>query len=109
MLTNKRLVIAVILCVCVLAIAQTKTSNQTTPSNVSHGRYQIVFGPFARADVYLLDSETGKIWHPVTFTDVAGGPEVWMPQDKIDNSQQLEIWSIQHPSTKRNPTTPDQQ
>lgn len=101
---NKTLLITVVLCVCVLAIGQTKTSHQTTPGELSHGRYQILFGPFARADVYLLDTETGKVWHPVTFTDVAEQPEVWMPQEKIDNNQQWQVWSVEHPSTKEHPT-----
>ena len=60
------------------------------------GRYAIYFGPFGRADVYLLDSETGRLWKPVTFTDVAGAPEVWVPQDRLDNPQQMIEWADRH-------------
>ena len=62
-----------------------------TPS-ASDGRFVIYFSPHARADVYLVDTKTGRIWKPVTYTDVAGNPEVWMPQTRIDSNEELRAW-----------------
>lgn len=35
------------------------------------GRFVMYFGPFARADVFLLDSHTGRVWQFVTSKDGA--------------------------------------
>jgi hypothetical protein len=71
------------------------------------GRYQLFFSPHARADVYLLDTETGRIWHPVTVsnaqdTNLKAAPQIWIYEDRIDNEQQFDIWSASHKSL---PTT----
>jgi hypothetical protein len=67
-----------------------------TTSGVTAGRYQIVFGNFARADVYLLDTQTGKIWERTEFVDVAQKPEVWVFQERIDNKEALYEWVTSH-------------
>ena len=46
-----------------------QTAQAGAPATSYAGRYQIFFSPHARADVYLLDKETGKIWRPVTLTN----------------------------------------
>jgi hypothetical protein len=73
-------------------------------SATSAGRYQIYFSPFARADVYLLDTETGKIWRPVTITNakdinLGSAPEVWIYQERIDTDADFSTWSIFHTSS----------
>lgn len=57
-----------------------------------YGRYVITFGPFARADMFLLDTQTGKVWRPVQYSDVVGEPDVWMSMDRIDNDAQFQQW-----------------
>ena len=49
------------------------------------GRYQIVFSPFARADTFLLDSETGRIWQLSKYVDRQGEPVVWEPMTRLDS------------------------
>lgn len=64
------------------------------PATGSHtyGRYQIFFSPHARADAYLVDTETGRVWEKVTYTDLIGEPEVWMPLTRIDSDIQFNEW-----------------
>lgn len=66
------------------------------------GRYQLFFSPLARADAYLVDTETGRIWRPVTISNATDtnlkstAPEVWLYQDRIDNAQEFEGWAAYH-------------
>lgn len=104
---------AVGLAVIAFAVALgSQTQSRTislTNSASKDARYQIFFSPFARADVYLLDTQTGKIWHPVTYTNVTGDPEVWVPETRVDSQQQLNEWmatqtfkaKIDNPGTSR--------
>ncbi|MGB7585706.1 MAG: hypothetical protein WBM11_12735 [Terriglobales bacterium] len=79
-------------------IAQAETGAIQT----SHvGRYQMFFSPHARADVYLVDTETGKIWKPITITNATdtnlkGAPEVWVYQDRVDNEPEFNVWMLLH-------------
>lgn len=63
--------------------------NQTVAPNA---RYQIVINTEVRADTFLLDTQTGKIWKPISYTDVPGTPTVWKYQDRVDNYDQLMQW-----------------
>ena len=83
--------------VCLVAIfinyawaAPPETPAQRIPEQ--YGRYVITFGPFARSDMYLLDTQTGKTWKPVQYTDVIGEPQVWMSMDRIDSDSQFGQW-----------------
>lgn len=76
----KKFIIVVIVVVFVMvacAIAQTAKAPQpakqptavaAAPASSHVGKYQLFFSPLARADVYLVDTETGKIWKPITIT-----------------------------------------
>jgi hypothetical protein len=57
------------------------------------GRYQIFFGPHARADIFLLDTQTGKVWVRTTITDAKGTPDLWLAQDRIDSDEEFAAWS----------------
>jgi hypothetical protein len=50
------------------------------------GRFQIIIRPDVRADTFLLDTETGKVWRLVQFSDLNGEPTVWEPIDRLDGS-----------------------
>jgi hypothetical protein len=39
-------------------------------------RFQIFINPNVRADTFLLDTETGKVWSPVTYTNLENAPQV---------------------------------
>ena len=70
--------------------------------NCNAGRYQIFFSPHARADVYLLDTETGKIWRPVTITNASDSnlsgapPEIWLYQERVDTETEFKVWQAAH-------------
>ena len=49
------------------------------------GRYQIVMNPQVRADTFLLDTATGKIWQMAKLTDMKGEPVVWQYMERLDN------------------------
>lgn len=109
----KRLV-AVLLIMSGCAVGQaTKTQQAPKPSKGQYtaadikpesghaGRYQIFFSPHARADVYLVDTETGRIWKPVTITNatdpiLGSAPEVWVYQDRIDSAPEFGVWLALH-------------
>lgn len=57
------------------------------------GRYQIVINPEYRADVFLLDTETGRTWVRTEITNLDGHPSIWMPKDRIDCDEQFTEWS----------------
>jgi len=58
------------------------------------GRFVIFFSPLARADAYLVDTESGRVWSQVTFTDVEGDPKVWVPQTRVDSEAELLAWEL---------------
>ena len=83
------------------AAAEAQKARNSTTANGQVGRYQIFFSPLARADVYLLDTETGRIWRPTTVTNArdsqfGDAPEIWIYQERIDDAQQFERWKTLH-------------
>lgn len=108
----KKMLAVVLLLVVAGAIGQTGKSSQsakqstggTAASQSYAGRYQMFFGPHARADVYLVDTQTGQIWKPITIsnakdTNLKVAPEIWIYQDRIDTEQQFDVWSVMHNAT----------
>lgn len=101
---NMKKLLAVVLILAGYAIGQAaRTPSAPKPSGTEHpGRYQIFFSPHARADAYLVDTETGKIWRPVTITNAkdtnlkGAAPEIWLYQERVDNEQEFDTWSAFH-------------
>lgn len=105
-----KLFAAVLLIVAVCAIGQTAKAPQTTKTTPkaeasapqSHvGRYQLFFSPHARADVYLVDTETGLIWKPITISNAKdanldSAPQLWVYQERVDNEQEFDVWMEFH-------------
>lgn len=56
------------------------------------GRYQIVFGQHMRADTFLIDTQTGKIWQKVQYEDMENEPVVWNIMDRIDGVKDSREW-----------------
>jgi hypothetical protein len=71
--------------------AQSAQSASRTTSNPD-GRFRIIMRDGVRADTFLLDTETGKVWARVAFTNVKGTPDVWVYEDRLDNESQRETW-----------------
>lgn len=67
----------------------------TPPTNVPTGaRYQVFFGPWARADAFLVDTTNGRVWRPTKFTGLEGDPDAWMYMTRIDNSADFDKWIL---------------
>ena len=62
------------------------------------GRYQIVINPQARADTFMLDTETGRIWQLTKYTDLEGDPTIWELQDRANSLDELLAWGKLHKS-----------
>jgi hypothetical protein len=45
-----------------------------------------------RADTFLVDTQTGKIWRMQQFTDLPNQPTVWAPEKKFDTDEELDTW-----------------
>jgi len=52
-------------------------------------RYQLFSNLNVRADTFLLDTATGKIWQMTTYTDMRGDPTVWVLTTHIDSDADL--------------------
>lgn len=48
-------------------------------------RYQIVVSPHLRADTFLLDTQTGRVWRQTTFSNLTDQPTVWEEMLREDN------------------------
>ena len=83
------------------AMAQPAYGPPVTP------RYQIVFSPHARADVFLLDIQAGSIWQLVKISDVVGEPPIWIPMQRINNAEEFAAWNAaQIPKSSQTTTAP---
>ena len=58
------------------------------------GRYRIVMRDGIRADTFLLDTVDGRVWRPRTYTDVEGGPQVWVLENRFDSDTDQTAWEI---------------
>jgi hypothetical protein len=99
--------LALFACVTTLALGQTaqtapkKPIVPTTQATPATGRYQIVMNPNARADTFLLDTQTGMVWHRVPITDVENNPSIWMPEDRVDSEQEFLEWGAKQVPKKK--------
>jgi hypothetical protein len=91
---NLWLIVGLLCCgTCVSAQTPNKApaSNPSTANHIS-GRYQLFFSPHARADQYLVDTETGRVWEKVSYTDLVGDPEIWLALPRIDGDIEFSEW-----------------
>lgn len=67
-----------------------------TPSIETRGRYQLVINPEMRADTFLIDTETGRIWTKTRYVDLKNEPVIWELNDRADSDGELSRWWSQH-------------
>ncbi len=67
------------------------SQGQQSGSEVT-GRFTIIFNPEIRADLFLLDTQTGKVWALVRYTDVFGEPRVWLRMERLDSLEDRILW-----------------
>ena len=92
-----KLFVAFIICLGVvlgIAYAQTKAPAPPAPAVQAspQGRYQIVFSQHVRADTFLLDTQTGKVWTHTSYPFLEGDPDAWAVQPRLDNDEQERLW-----------------
>ena len=70
---------------------QGSTPSMGTPiaSHEPLARYQVVFGPHARADTFLVDTQKGRIWQLVKFKDIEGEPAAFDEIAVVDESGEI--------------------
>jgi hypothetical protein len=49
------------------------------------GRFQVVFSPHLRADTFLVDTETGRIWRQTSYPELQDNPTAWSEMDVFKN------------------------
>lgn len=80
-----------------LTLGSANAAEETRPTPRApeqYGRYVITFSPFARADTFLLDTETGKVWQLTKFTDLEGEPLVFKYLERVDSEAKLTEWAL---------------
>ena len=63
---------------------------------VATGRYQIVMSTLSHADMFLLDTQTGRTWRQVQAFDFEGEPLVWEFDERIDTPAASLAWEQTH-------------
>lgn len=58
------------------ACAQETIPMQKTDSGQGAGRYQIIINPNVRADTFMIDTATGRVWN---LQDLKDGEQIWVP------------------------------
>lgn len=77
----------------ILLISQAKT---VSPTTIHSDRYQIFI---SQREEFLLDTDTGKIWHRTIYTGlVNGSADLWQPMDRVDNPEEKSAWLSAHPA-----------
>lgn len=96
------IIVALLSAFCYPAVAQQNTLS-------SSARYQIFFNPNIRADTFLVDTSTGKVWRLTTFMDVENEPTVWSVIDRIDDDKQLLNYLRSHKLKRATDSTQNKQ
>lgn len=68
----------------------TVVSASTAPGTLP-ARFQLSFSPFARADTFLLDTQTGRVWQLTKFTSLKGDPIAFDEVAVIDETRSAGI------------------
>ncbi len=85
-----------ILVIIVMSFASLSNVFAESSMTVQNARFQIFFSPFVRADTFLVDTQTGKVWELIKFTDIQGEPRVWTRMYRLDDDEQLHQFILQH-------------
>lgn len=57
-----------------------------------NSRFVIWSNPNVRADTFLLDTWTGRVWELLTYTDIEGKPRIWQYMVRVDTPKELLDW-----------------
>jgi hypothetical protein len=96
---------------CVIAVLAPSVLDAEENAPLTPGRYQIVLNPQARADMFLLDTATGRVWRLVNYPGRVGEPTVWEWMDRLDGWNEFEAFMKGYPPkapTEQAPAHPAQ-
>jgi hypothetical protein len=94
-----------------LAFAQSAPAPHPTVSDFwpsdqnGKDRFRIVFSPHARADTFLLDTQTGRVWQ---LMGLNGEPTAWTPMTRLDSAEAQAAFARSH-GVRRSPQGPTDQ
>lgn len=71
----------------------TKAEDPDAPVASQSGRFQIIMNPHVRADTFLLDTQTGRIWQRAQYSELNGDPDAWVIMDRLDDADQMMAWA----------------
>jgi len=77
--------------ITLLAAAAWAAQNEGTAAPIQ-GRFVIAFSPIVRADTFLVDTETGRVWQSIRYTDMPGEPLIWRYMERVDSHEHLLKW-----------------
>lgn len=60
------------------------------------GRYQIVFNPSVRADTFMIDTATGRVWQRTNFPSLNGEPDAWNLMVRLDSPSDREAFLLMY-------------
>ena len=89
---NKVFTISTMIIIIPALFSSLSQAQQRGVSDSTCGRFQIFFNPNVRADTFLVDTQTGKVWRMTTYTDIIGEPTIWQFMERIDTKEQLNKW-----------------
>jgi hypothetical protein len=78
----------ILVAMIVLALSPAVALGQESRSDLfsqQPGRYQIVINPSVRADTFLVDTATGRVWMRSTFVFLNGEPDAWNIMTRLDS------------------------
>jgi len=78
-----------------IVLSGVATAAETPDPN---GRYTIIFNPQVRADLFMLDTATGRVWVRSTFSDLPGSPDAWVLMDRINTPEDRTAFEQAHGS-----------
>lgn len=76
---------AVLMITALLAFSGAAQAQQS-PSQP--GRYQLITGG-SNFQTFMIDTATGRVWRPITFTDLKTDPMVWRLMDRLDSDADI--------------------
>jgi hypothetical protein len=100
-----KIAIAATILVCLSATVDAQ-DEPTPPEPLIPGRYQIVFNPNMRADTFLLDTATGRVWQFVQISDLKTQPMVWMYRWRVDNDNEMAVMAMSYGKLESPSPTP---
>jgi hypothetical protein len=85
----------------VMLVTAAATAQPAQPGQ--NGRYVILFSPHVRADTFLLDTQTGRVWVQSQYSDLNQSPTAWSPMERLDTPQQLDAFVKEYGLAPKNP------